>query len=314
MRKSTMLIVPGICLVLCQGLFPPIAWIVCNYMPHEYTSRVTIEVKSDAIPLPVDGTDNSGGAINPYVPGGADPAQILQSTGILYPVIDQMGLADKWSAGPGSSFKKEDAYRKLVKMIKVSRKLDNALSFTDATSRMFIDVTSADRQEAADIANTIALVYLKKWREDQDKGNATESAQLNAEVEKQRPAVDQAKAELEKVRDRYNVQDPNRENMNAQPVTPDVPEYKAAKQKYIDARNILDAVDEKSSTTKKELQTMPLPARILDNAEPAESPSSPNIPHILMAASGLGFLCAMAGIALILLGLRVKRHEAAPPI
>src|SRR3984893_7893513 len=72
------------------------AAVVTYFQPREYQSSVFMEVKSTAE--------------NPRIFGGGDPNQpihdpqlaptvfqIIQRTGILYPVIEDMKLQDKWS-------------------------------------------------------------------------------------------------------------------------------------------------------------------------------------------------------------------------
>src|ERR1039458_7385771 len=94
------------------------AYVTTYFLPRKYTSQVTLEVKSDAKPLTVEGVgEGYGGGVDPHFV--ADQLEILQSKGILYPVIDELGLIDKWSAAAGlpEKLSNEEAYGRLHGMM-----------------------------------------------------------------------------------------------------------------------------------------------------------------------------------------------------
>ena len=85
------------------------AAIVTFFQPREYQSSVFIEVKSMAETPRIFGND---GGLMPYHDPQLAPTvyQIIQRTGILYPVIDDLKLQDKWGQG-GNRPTREQAYR-----------------------------------------------------------------------------------------------------------------------------------------------------------------------------------------------------------
>ena len=181
------------------------AYVTTYFLPRKYTSTVTLEVKSDTKPLIVTGgVENYSASVDPHFV--SDQLHILQSKGILYPVIDELGLLDKWSAGMPQKLTREEAYNMLVGMIRGITEVRN-------TDMLIIPVTSIDRQEAADIANTIAVIYQKRRRDDLEQQISNALSELNAEVEKQRAKVEQAEAEVTRIRLRDNIIDPNPDTM-----------------------------------------------------------------------------------------------------
>ena len=131
--------------------------------------------------------------------------QIIQRKEILYPVVDNLKLCDAW-ARPGQKITREQAYQRFGKIqIKDIRNTD----------LIEIGVYSMDRQEAANIANTIAVVYQEKRKENQlallDQG----LNKLAQEVIDQRKAVENARAEAAQIRNDKGIIDPNPEQEGA---------------------------------------------------------------------------------------------------
>ncbi|MEO7723749.1 MAG: Wzz/FepE/Etk N-terminal domain-containing protein, partial [Chthoniobacterales bacterium] len=125
--------------------------VVTYFQPREYQSSVFIEVKSMAENPRIFGTDG----LQPYHDPQLAPTvyQVLQRTGILYPVIDELKLQDKWARN-GFRPTREQAYQVL------RGKLD--LDEVRNTDLLQISVYNSDPQEAADIANKIVAVYQVK--------------------------------------------------------------------------------------------------------------------------------------------------------
>jgi len=183
------------------------AGVTVYFLPREFFSKVTMEVKPDnSGPINVFG--NSGRA-------GMDPMfvttqfQILQRKEILYPVIEKLKLVDAWSSGP-NKMSQEAAFLKLGRMVD-PREVRN-------TGLIEIGVFSTDAQEAANIANTLAVVYREKRLDDLQNSITTALAQLKDELEAQRKTVLEAASEMAQVRERDNIIDSDPENMNT-PVT-----------------------------------------------------------------------------------------------
>ena len=200
MRKSTTLTTLGVALILGGLSLPFIAYVATCLMPRKYTSHATVLAKS---PHP-HGNDNASPGpeskiIDPMF--GGDQADVLRTRAILDPVIDELHLVDKWSAGQPAKLTHDQAYSRLAGMIDVKQVRD--------TDLLTIAVTGTDRGEAAEIANTIASTYEKLRSADVDKGLNGALMELQMEVDKQREKVDQAQKELQRLRIRDNILDPN---------------------------------------------------------------------------------------------------------
>jgi capsular exopolysaccharide synthesis family protein len=138
--------------------------------------------------------------------GGFDPRfittqfEIIQRKEILYPVIEGLGLEQKWKKlhGIGS---KEQAFFRLQRMIDV-REIRN-------TELIQITVYSTDRQEAADIANRIAEEYRTRRVGEQQRVINQSLEQLQEEVAKQSRKVDEFRAEAQRIRIENQIQDLN---------------------------------------------------------------------------------------------------------
>src|SRR5438270_113335 len=175
--------------------------IVTYFQPREYQSSVFIEVKSTAENLRIFGPNDAGMPVH-------DPQlaptvfQIIQHTGILYPVIEQLKLQDKWGKD-GYRPSQQQAYQILRSKLNVDE-IRN-------TDLLQISVFDTNPQEAADIANKIVDVYQeKRVEEEKDILNRAIST-MNEEVVKQQKKVDEAAAEVARIRDQEHIIDLNPE-------------------------------------------------------------------------------------------------------
>jgi succinoglycan biosynthesis transport protein ExoP len=172
--------------------------VVTYFMPRQYASGVTMQIKQNDTYLRV--FDDRGGG------GGFDPRfittqfEIIQRKEILYPVIESLGLEQKWKKLYGISGKEQALYR-LRRMIDV-REIRN-------TELIQITVMSQDRQESADIANRIAEVYRDRRVEEQQRIVSSSLIQLQEEVSKQSRKVDELRAEAQRIRIENQIQDLN---------------------------------------------------------------------------------------------------------
>jgi len=175
------------------------AAVVTYFQPRQYQSSVFIEVKSTAQNLRIFSAGDPNLPIH-------DPQlaptvyQIIQRTGILYPVIDDLKLQDKWTKG-GSRPTREQAY------IMLKNKLD--VEEVRNTDLLQISVLDADPQQAADIANKIVAVYQDKRVEEEKDVMNRAVATMNEEVEKQRRTVAAAEADVARIRDEEHIVDLN---------------------------------------------------------------------------------------------------------
>jgi succinoglycan biosynthesis transport protein ExoP len=181
------------------------AGITVTFLPREYFSKAVIEVKADES-RPIDIQTGQGGYRMGSDTSRLAPTQfqILQSRQILDKVVENLGLREKWAKG-GPTLLPEQAYNKLIRMMQM-REVRN-------TDLIEIGVYSTDREEAARIANLIAVVYQDTRRNDQSAMVQHGLSQLQEQVEEQRKKVEQASAERAKIAIAQDIVDPDPESM-----------------------------------------------------------------------------------------------------
>src|SRR5438874_8672757 len=177
------------------------AAIVSYFQPSEYQSSSFIEVKSTASNPRIFTTGDPNLPIH-------DPQlaptvfQVIQRTGILYPVIDQLKLQDKW-ARDGIPPTKEQAYAMLRSKLQVDEVRN--------TDLLQISVFNTNSQMAADIANKIVAVYQDKRVEEEKEILNRAVTTMNEEVSKQQKRVDDSAAEMSRIREEEHIIDLNPE-------------------------------------------------------------------------------------------------------
>ncbi|MEQ1860803.1 MAG: polysaccharide biosynthesis tyrosine autokinase [Chthoniobacteraceae bacterium] len=182
------------------------AGVTTYFLPREFFSKVTMEVRPDNSGPLGGGVFGGGGR------GGMDPMfvptqfQILQKKEILYPVIDSLKLVETWSS-EGRKMTAENAYMKLVRMMEL-REVRN-------TGLIEIGIYSTDAQEAANIANTVAVIYRETRLKQLQDGMERALSQLKDELDRQRKVVDDSAIEMAKVRERDNIVDQDPESATA---------------------------------------------------------------------------------------------------
>lgn len=174
------------------------AGVTVYFLPREFLSKVTMEVKPDNSNAIGDIFTNRRATLDPMFI--ATQFQILKKSEILYPVIDNLKLADAWST-EGRKMPQQGAYFKLLRMLEL-REVRN-------TGLIEVGAYSTDAQEAANIANTLAIVYKEKRLSDLQGNVDNGLEQLKDEVEKQRKLVDASADEMSKIRARDGIIDPN---------------------------------------------------------------------------------------------------------
>ncbi len=173
------------------------AAVVTYFMPKQYQSMVTMQLRQNDTYLQVFAQG---------IGQGGDPRflttqfEIIQRKEMLYPVIDQLGLMQRWGLGS-----KEQAYFKIRKMINM-QEIRN-------TDLIQIGVLSTDAKEAAEIANAIAEEYQRKRIAEQKEWVDRSLAQLQDEVNKQELKVGELKAVAAKLRIENGISDLNPEGM-----------------------------------------------------------------------------------------------------
>ena len=178
------------------------AAIVTYFQPREFQSSVFMEVRSTAQNVRIFGNGDPNQPIH-------DPQlaptvfQIIQRTGILYPVIEDLKLQDRWAGKGGTKPTLEQAYQRLRSKLDVDE--------VHNTDLLQISVYDTNAQEAADIANKIVSVYQDKRVEEEKEIMNRAVVSMNEEVAKQQKKVDEAAADVARIRDDEHIVDLNPE-------------------------------------------------------------------------------------------------------
>ena len=256
---GALLLLAGLVLFGLDGLLPPV-----------YLSKVAMEVKPDS-------SGNSDRVRTIIISDGrsrTDPQfvstqfNILQKTEILYQVIDNLKLVEAWSP-EGRPLSLQSAYARLLGLLALREVRDTGL--------IEVGVYSTDAVEAANIANTIAVVYQQKRLTDLQKNLDKGLEQLKDEVEKQRKRAEENVTEAAAIRDRDGIVDPDpdsrgstltssKEAVNLRP-------YVEAKARALQASRIYEAAQTKYSTELLERGIDFDPAKIWEKAEPSIRPT-----------------------------------------
>ena len=151
------------------------AGVTTYFLPRQFLSRVRMEVKQDnSGPVSTFG----GATARAYDPQFvATQFQILQTTEILYPVIDRLELVKEFSPA-GQRLPIQQVYMRLRRSMQLQE--------VRMTGLIDIGVYDTDATRAANIANTIGVVYVERRRADLQKNVDRGLEQLTEEVAKQR--------------------------------------------------------------------------------------------------------------------------------
>ena len=180
-------------LIILVFLLVVITAAVATYLtPRQYSSSVTMQVKADNKMHIFNGEMGESERSDPRF--ATTQFQIIQHKEILYPVIDAMKLMQKWEQRS-----KEITWMKLKQMLTVSEVRN--------TDLIQIAVLDKDRQEAADLANTIAVEYQKKRIDEQQSWVARSLVQLEDEVIKQRNKPEELRDQMIKIRQEGRIVD-----------------------------------------------------------------------------------------------------------
>jgi succinoglycan biosynthesis transport protein ExoP len=170
------------------------ASVITYLMPRQYASTVTMQLRQNETNFRI--FDQTGGF------QGLDPRfittqfEIIQRKEMLYPVIDALGLMQKWNLSS-----REVAYYRLRGMMNM-REIRN-------TELIQIVVLSTDNKEAAEIANAIAEEYQDRRISEQEEWVSKSLATLEAEVQKQQTRVQELKTAAARIRVERAISDLN---------------------------------------------------------------------------------------------------------
>jgi hypothetical protein len=192
--------------------------------PPRYFAKVTMEVKREGAPAGYDPE---------FV---AEQFQTMRRPEILYPVIERLDLHKAFAKGTEP-----------LPLAEVHRLLLDSLSVREVrdTGLIEVGVYSSSPQLAANIANTIAIVFQEKLIQGAREPVMRSLARLEEEVRKRHKVVEELAAELAKIRDREGIFDPDPESVAA-PITAPTGQasrtaYSEAKSRYIEGRKLLEA-------------------------------------------------------------------------
>ena len=201
------------------------AGVTVYFLPREFFSKATIEVKPDNNSIGVFSERNYDAVSDPRL--APTQLKIIQEKGILYPVIDQLGLTTKWAKG-GPALQREQVFGALLGMLVL-----NPVRNTDLIE---IGVWDTDKQEAADIANSIAVVYQDRRIHDQEAQLNIGLTRLKDEVDDERKQVTDLGATAAKIRTDMGIVDPDPETMSNSEGDMDVAPVRAIEANVDDAK------------------------------------------------------------------------------
>jgi serine/threonine protein kinase len=226
-------------------VFLPASLAVTSWIwPRRYSSKVTMEVRPgkthDSLALEV---------------------QMIPRAEILYPVIEQLDLYKVFSQ-TGPPLSRSEIYTRLLRSLEI-RPVRN-------TSLVEIGVYSASPQLAANVANTIAVVY----RSERIERFHMSIAALQRKVDEQRKLFHQTRSEMLGIKERDGIIDPDPERADVSPTATndsgDTGPYVAAKTRYLIRKKALEEAEVRRATQPDRLDFDP--AKIWEKAEPALYP------------------------------------------
>lgn len=168
-------------------------------MPKKYTATTQLEVREDAMDVdPFYERQASRLGYNPFFLMTQE--KIMKSRPVLSAVIRNLNLQKAWGAELNedkSPVNPELALQILSRSLRVEQDRDTTL--------MNISATSEDPKRAAEIANEIANVYRDRRLYDKRREIQRAIDAMSNEVRKQQERVEEAEAELERIRQERGV-------------------------------------------------------------------------------------------------------------
>ncbi|MEI7728476.1 MAG: polysaccharide biosynthesis tyrosine autokinase [Verrucomicrobiota bacterium] len=164
---------------------------VTFFLTESYSSTARIEVDKDT--LDVEGLGGGRQAASGFDPYWMQTQfEIMQSQIILYRVIEKLNLNEKYTrrySTPDQPLRTDETFGILRRKVSLSQSRNTTL--------IEIRVFSEDRQEAADIANTVAQAY-KEYRQESRKDLATRGiASLEEQLRGKSNEVERLQAQVD---------------------------------------------------------------------------------------------------------------------
>lgn len=205
------------------------AGVTTYFLPREYYSKATMEVKED-----------NSGPIRPFEQGGGRTSynqqfvttqfQVLQKAEILNPVIERLDLMKELSPPGGARLTPQQVILRLKRAMQLQEVRNTGL--------IEIGVFHTNNVLAANIANTIASVYQEKRQSGTEQSVNKSLAQLEEEVRKQSQVVMESSSEAQKLRMRLGINDPDPES-NTPVLTPQAQLLSMDASKVNEQRNVV---------------------------------------------------------------------------
>jgi succinoglycan biosynthesis transport protein ExoP len=184
------------------------AGITTYFLPREYLSKVKMEVKEDnSGQVQAFGNQQNRSSYNPSFV--STQFQRLQTTGILYPVIERLDLIKEYTPAGAPRIRQLEAFYKLrgaMRLVEVRN-----------TGVIEIGVYDTDPQLAANIANTIAIIYQEQRQADLEQDVNKGLAQLDEQLRVKRKEVEAAAGLAAQIRAREGINDPDPDNSASTP-------------------------------------------------------------------------------------------------
>ncbi len=174
------------------------------FLPRQYYSQVTVEIKPDMNKTSQLDQNMSSGRIDPQFV--ATQIQVLKKSEILNPVIEKLDLVKKLSP-PGMTMPMHWVTEVLGRSMVVSEQRNTTL--------VEIGVYHTEKQLAADIANTIAVEYRDQRILELRRNMDQTLAEMKDELKTKEDELKQLFVEASALRQQGNIVDPDPENPGA---------------------------------------------------------------------------------------------------
>jgi uncharacterized protein involved in exopolysaccharide biosynthesis len=278
----------GFC-VLIIGLALCAAGLWSLLSPVRYQAVVKIKIEPDVVSDV--GSPSGDGVYQPYDPYFMETElKIIVSDRVLKSAAQKLSLEEKWVSryGNGETISNDEAIKRLRRMI----------SLDAERNTIEISVTEEAPDEAAQIANAVAMAY-KNYRIDQyQQEMAGGIKMLEEDYQAEEGKIQTMQAQLEELKKQFDATN----STLSLTLTNDLP--------YVQAKQHLDDTEELHQLLKSKIQeekaAEDAPKKLVTIVEPAVPPKTPVGPSRL-----LGTLLLVCGIGLSVLGVHVLRGQGA---
>lgn len=288
------LIVLGGMLISATPLIVLVVTVYTLILPNIYQSSVRISVSQDSPEInPFSNSGTADLAYNSYFL--RTQFEMITSKPVLYEVIKRLNLQSEWGKDSGK-LPREVAYKILRNSVQVFQLRD--------TSLIVISVKREYPDEAADIANEIAVTYRDSRMDLAMKSARGALEKIDEAIKEQALRVEAAEEKLHKIRVELNVPaDAKPEDIQSEKYRP----YRRAVKDLDTEDFIYGQLKAKHRQEIIRLEVPRNPVEIIDIAEPNRRPVSPNLFMNVLLAICLAGVSGVFGGILLALGVRKSR-------